>query len=70
MAASPGLPPPAPSRVQSALLLFAFRLLRFLGGGSWKRRPSPQLGWACQLQRACQAAGCRAWNNGWWHQLF
>lgn len=51
MAASSELSLPPRSQIQIALLLFAFTLLRFLGGGTVKQMPSPQLGWArpCQL---------------------
>lgn len=40
MAAFCELSLPSLSQIQSALLLFAFMLLRFLGGGSVKQMPS------------------------------
>lgn len=69
MAASRELSLPARSQIQSAPLLFAFTLLRFLGAGSLKQMPSPQPGWArpCQLPSLLAAEslpGCRVQGPG------
>lgn len=61
--------PGAGSRVPCFCLLSGGR--GFPEGGPGDRRLLPSLGGPGPASGgACQAAGCRAWNNGWWHQLF